>query len=289
MNAINPGFMQGRLSPLVDGKIQAFPSTCWQEEFGTAVDLGFDQMEWTLDHIGLMNNPLLSREGRSDIRRHSRRSGIKVTSVTMDCVMQAPFHKTKGALQHGLLEDFTAVVEACAAAKIKTLVFPLVDDGSLDSQQDEAELKKGLDIVLPVLTRNQMRIAFESDFEPQKLSDFISGYTEENFGLTYDIGNSAASGFHPSDEFGAYGKRIIHVHIKDRIKGGSTVPPGEGDACFEEVFELLAETGYEGDYILQTARADDDDHAGILKKYRDMTIAWYDKVRSETLATGSAT
>ena len=43
------GFMQGRLSALVDGKIQAFPWDAWREEFPRARDLGLTRMEWTID------------------------------------------------------------------------------------------------------------------------------------------------------------------------------------------------------------------------------------------------
>ena len=43
------GFMQGRLSALVDGKIQAFPWDEWREEFPRAKALGLGRMEWTID------------------------------------------------------------------------------------------------------------------------------------------------------------------------------------------------------------------------------------------------
>ena len=44
------GFMQGRLSPQVDGKIQAFPWQHWRDEFPAAQKLNIPLMEWTLDH-----------------------------------------------------------------------------------------------------------------------------------------------------------------------------------------------------------------------------------------------
>ena len=96
----------------------------------------------------------------------------------------------------------------------------------------------------------------------------------QNFGLTYDIGNSAGLGFDPGDEFKAYGERIIHVHVKDRLRGGSTVPLGEGDALFDNVFDYIAAQNYQGDIILQTARADDDNHGGVLTTYRSMVLDW---------------
>ena len=72
----------------------------------------------------------------------------------------------------------------------------------------------------------------------------------------------AAAGFDPAEEIEAYGHRILSVHVKDRVLGGSTVPLGSGNADFEAVFAALGRVRYVGNYILQTARATDGDHAG---------------------------
>jgi hexulose-6-phosphate isomerase len=72
----------------------------------------------------------------------------------------------------------------------------------------------------------------------------------------------------------AYGSRIVNVHVKDRLRGGTTVPLGTGHADFDRTFAAFHDVGYRGNYILQTARAVDDDHAGVLCKYRDMTTDW---------------
>ena len=42
----NIGFMQGRLSPMDDGKIQSFPWKYWQNEFALASKYNFDLIEW---------------------------------------------------------------------------------------------------------------------------------------------------------------------------------------------------------------------------------------------------
>ena len=62
------GFLQGRLSPLVNGKIQAFPWDYWQQEFKIASTNGFRIMEWTLDQDRLYDNPLMTTEGQQEIR-----------------------------------------------------------------------------------------------------------------------------------------------------------------------------------------------------------------------------
>ena len=68
------GFMQGRLSALVDGKIQAFPWNEWRQEFPRAKALGLGRMEWTLDQERLRDNPLTTAAGRAEILRLALRT-----------------------------------------------------------------------------------------------------------------------------------------------------------------------------------------------------------------------
>ena len=68
----------------------------------------------------------------------------------------------------------------------------------------------------------------------------------------------------------AYGHPVVNVHVKDRVLGGTTAPLGIGSANFEMVFSALGRMGYQNNYILQTARAQDGDHAGSLCYNRDM-------------------
>ena len=66
----------------------------------------------------------------------------------------------------------------------------------------------------------------------------------------------------------------MNVHIKDRKYNGITVPLGQGDANFDKVFKNLSKFSYQGNLILQTARALDDNHIEPLVKYRNMTKEW---------------
>ena len=47
------------------------------------------------------------------------------------------------------------------------------------------------------------------------------------------------------------------------------MPLGEGDTDFTELFRCLNNMSYEGNLILQTARASDGEHAEALVRYRD--------------------
>jgi hexulose-6-phosphate isomerase len=268
------GFMQGRLSPLIDGRIQAFPWTCWQDEFLIAERHGFRLMEWTLDQDRLYENPLLTLAGQAEIRTLSQHYGLAIPSLTGDCFMQAPFWKAQGVDRETLQRDFQKIAAASAAVGISIIVVPLVDNARLENAEQEDALLAFLESQTGFLLEHGLRIVFESDFGPAELARFIARLDHVHFGVNYDVGNSAASGFKPEEEIAAYGHRITNVHVKDRVLGGTTVPLGIGNADFEAVFAALARVGYTGNYILQTARAANGDHTGVLCRYRDMTVDW---------------
>jgi len=266
--------MQGRLSPLIDGRIQAFPWPFWQDEFPIAEKLGFNLVEWTLDQDRLYDNPLLTVDGQTHILALRHKHRFEISSLTGDCFMQAPFWKSVGTTRRDLERDFLAVAKACSAVGIRMMVVPLVDNGRLENVAEEDALVDFLRGQSEFLAAGNIQIVFESDFGPAELARFIARLDSHSFGINYDIGNSAALGFDPVEEIRAYGERIINVHVKDRRLGGTTVPLGTGDANFDAVFSGLAHVGYAGNYILQTARAASGDHAEVLCKYRDMTAAW---------------
>ena len=266
--------MQGRLSPLINGRIQAFPWENWKDEFPLAHQIDIHLMEWTMDQERLYENPLLTETGQAEIRALCLRHELGIPSLTGDCFMQAPLWKTQGAKRMALERDFVEIAKGCAAIGITLLVVPLVDNGRLENVDQEDNLVAFLESQTDFLGTHGLKVVFESDFAPLELARFIARLDPALFGVNYDIGNSAALGFNPQEEFEAYGQRIVSVHVKDRVLGGTTVPLGKGSANFAAVFAALDQINYQGNFILQTARATDGNHADTLCTYRDMTINW---------------
>ena len=268
------GFMQGRLSEIVDGKIQAFPWDEWQAEFIRASEIGLSIMEWTLDHENLSQNPIMNPHGRKIIDELSNKYNVHIPSLTGDCFMQAPFWKCSPLKAKNLLSDFDSILNSSKEGGIKMVLIPLVDNGSIDNKKEEDFLYSKCIEFNDFLKNNKMSVIFESDYSPGKLEKFINRFPSDQFGINYDIGNSAALGFDPSEEFKAYGAKILNIHVKDRLFNGSTVPLGEGNVNFNKVFEHINEINYSGNFILQTARSKNGDHLGALKKYKEMTLQW---------------
>ena len=262
------GFMQGRLSNPVEDMIQAFPWDNWEKEFIIANEICVNLMEWTLDDYKFFENPIMNTLGRKKIKYLSDKYKININSLTGDCFMQKPFWKAN-LKERKILEDkFLFVCKSCSFLGVKIIVVPLVDNGSIENSEQENRLVEFLLDNVSKFQKLNLQIAFESDYIPSKLKKFISKLPEKLFGINYDTGNSAALGFNSSEEFYEYGKRIINVHIKDRKLKGKTVPLREGDADFKKIFKGLNDLGYEGNFILQTARAIDGNHSEIIKNYQ---------------------
>lgn len=268
------GLMQGRLCERVDGKIQAFPWRDWESEFPAAAAIDLHLMEWTLDQERLYENPLMTTEGQKKIRTLCRQHDLAIPSLTGDCFMQAPFWKIDGQDRTNLQSDFLAIVRACASVGIRMIVVPLVDNGRLETVEQENVLIEFLLAQESLFSQHNLQVIFECDFIPVELARFISRLPAERFGINYDVGNSAALGFNPAEEYAAYGARVVNVHIKDRVLGGTTVPLKTGCADFEAVFSALGKQHYQGNFILQTARAAEGNHSEVLDSYRDMTLHW---------------
>ena len=279
MSVKNLGFMQGRLTEIIDGKIQAFPVNEWRKEFALAEQLDLQMMEWTLDDWNLLDNPIMSESGRKEILDLQDKHHIDIPSITADFMMQKPFWKAEDETRERRVNRFKEVCWACCNLGIRIIVIPVVDNGSIEKVAHMQSLASELNRIKSTLKENSIRIAFEIDLDPSHALEFINEFDSDTFGINYDIGNSSALGFDPADEFHAYGNRIINVHIKDRMLNGGTVPLGKGNADFHLVNELLVKHKYSGNLILQTARAEDGQHIEIMNSYIQHSLKHFSLIR----------
>lgn len=268
----NIGFMQGRLSKIRNNRIQSFPWDVWEDEFSRAFDLELLNMEWTIDSDRFEENPLITEHGNNAITSLISKYNIQIPSVTCDYFMENPPWKNNFS---EVKENIISIFNGMNRIKSQILVIPLVDNSSIFDSNCLKIVKLFFTELIPEMSKYNLRIAFESDFTPKKLAEFIGEFDINYFGINYDIGNSASLGFNPTEEFKAYGTRIINVHVKDRKLSGNTVPLSEGDADFPRIFRLLHEENYRGNLILQTARSKEGRDAEVLVKYKRLVEDWW--------------
>ena len=234
-------------------------------------------MEWTIDQERLRENPLTTEPGRSEILALSRENGVRIPSLTGDCFMQAPFWKVDADAREALRRRPRSGARLLRRIGIEFVVIPLVDNGKIENARADSDtlLRVLLARAASLCEARHVKIVFESDLPPARARPVHrEAYPPTIFGINYDSGNSASLGYDCDEEIAAYAPRILNVHVKDRLRGGTTVPLGTGAADLAKTIRLIEQSGYTGQYILQTARAADGDHAGALARYRDMTVRW---------------
>ena len=85
--------MQGRLSNMLNDKIQSFPFDSWKNEFEIASKNNFNILEWTIDSVNIFNNPVLKDEDHSQILELKKSFSMSIPSITCDFFMENPFFK----------------------------------------------------------------------------------------------------------------------------------------------------------------------------------------------------
>jgi L-ribulose-5-phosphate 3-epimerase len=268
----NIGFIQGRLSPIANNRIQQFPWNSWQNEFSIASKNEINLIEWTIDSFKFDLNPLINLNQWEEINTLASKNNILIPSVTCDYFMENPPWKSDiDLIKKGIIAIFQGMNNISA----NILVVPLVDNSSLLDSSSADTVKDLFTDLIPEMIQNNIQIAFECDLNPEELLHFINQFDKNYFGINYDIGNSTSLGFDPNNEFEAYGSRIINVHVKDRKLNGPTIPLGEGDADFLKIFGLLHNVNYQGNLILQTARSKEGKDAEVLVKYKNLVEEWW--------------
>lgn len=245
--------MQGRLSPPSNGKIQSFPWSSWETEFSIARKLNLDLIEWTLDKEKIFDNPLLTEEGQTKLFRLMSESNVRVESLTCDNLMQSPVHKD-GMQGRTSKAEFLKMLTLLPKIDDFIIVWPLVDEGSIDSIDEFQLLQSFVLDVIPFLRDFKIKIAFETQMSPSENEVFLSNFPSDVVGLNLDIGNSASNGFSILEDYDLNGDRIFNIHIKDRLFGGKTVPLGKGDVIWSD-FKIITKK-YSGSMIFQSARID---------------------------------
>ena len=279
------GIMQGRLVPPEAGRFQSFPRDGWRQEFAFAAAAGLDAIEWIDDTFGDDVNPLASDEGLREMQQLSAQHGVGVFSVCADYFMEHPLLRVHDAELARRIDRLRWLLTRCRLAGITRAVLPFVDHSRIENEADVTALVTILGEVLPDAERSGVELHLETALAPAAFAALLDRLPHPFLKANFDSGNSASLGYDSREEFAAYGERIGSVHIKDRVRGGGTVPLGTGSADLPAVFDGLRRLEYQGDYVLQVARSEPHDEVAWARGNRAFVI---EQLRRQPV-TGGAT
>ena len=261
------GIMQGRLTESKGRGIQFFPFEEWKEEFKKAQKIELDEIEWIFDYYNYQDNPLWTKEGRSEICKLVSDTGIRVNSFCWDYFMRRPFYKYNST---EVLDENKVIMcrmlEAMQDIGASLIEIPMVDDSSVKSAEEEAAAIQFIRWACDEAGKSGIKVGIEADFPPHKFTEFLRKIGRKNVVANYDSGNSSGLGYNHREELLSLGNYVYNVHIKDRVKGNGTVRLGTGSADFDAVFGSLKEIGYANSFILQAARGEEGKELETIKE-----------------------
>ncbi len=253
-NKIEFGIVQGRLSCPENNVIQCFPEKTWQYEFKYAHELGLIRIEWLFDNFRRLENPMFTDEGRKKITEQKSKYRIEVNSLSADYFRENPLKNLLKIKNTSLLSDFEKLLDSCSLIGIKTIMIPYVDYSRINNDRELHEVIEVLIYLSNLSGQHQINISLETNLEPHLYKYLLLQVNSRFLKVNYDSGDSASLGNDIEEEFEKLSEYFIQVHIKDRIKGGGTVPLGTGNVNFKKLFELIKKYRLNIPINLQTAR-----------------------------------
>ena len=251
------GIMQGRLSPRIDGKIQAYPASTWQKEFEIAQEIGYAAIEWIVEKP-VETNALMTDSGKAEIKKIIASTGVRIDYVCADIFMQQPLVRMTKETKSQNKEYLSAILKNAKEVGAIGVEIPFVDNSSIKNENEKLEFIDVMQDAFKLAKDLDLKLSLETDLPPIEFRELLESIDLDHVQANYDIGNSASLGFDPREELEAYGLKILNVHVKDRKLGSTTVPLGTGNANINFVLQKLQEIGYRGGLTMQAARGEND-------------------------------
>ncbi len=243
---------QGRHLKIIDGKIQVFPDKEWKKELKLFSKTKLNYIEWVISNNNFKKNPICEINGHNLINKNLRKNKIKCRSVDLDFIARVkPFKFSKKEITN-FLEKIKVISFNCSKIGIKYLIFPFLESSSPNTKLKRNKLVYLINEIQKKMPNNLL-ILIETDLKPLELIELIKKMKRKIF-INYDLGNSASKNYDFNEEK-KYFKFVKNIHLKDRIKNGSTVRFGYGNANFKEFFKFLSKSKNNYHFTLQPARS----------------------------------
>lgn len=255
--------VQGRALKQTEDSMQYFPSN-WKEELPLIRDLGFDGIEWIYDKKSENDNPLLSRDGREQMKEISKKHHVSLENVVLDWFIFNPLIEDEFTLAKRI-ERLSLLIGASAEVGFKRIILPLLEQNSISSIRKRTKFIEIIKKVSKQLESNSIQLHLETSLKPEEEYQLLQKIDHDKLRICFDMGNSASYGYLPRIAINTIKDFLGCVHIKDRILNGPSVPLGQGSVKFQDVFTALKDIKFNGPYSFQVYRNKESDNITLLR------------------------
>ena len=214
-------------------------------------------------------------EGHAELKRLMAETGVSVWSICADYYMTKRLVRPDATADEGALAHLSWLIGRAAKLGITYIVLPFVDSSSLKTEAERAALPRILSGVLSQAKAVGVELHMETDLPPRAFAALLDRAGHSHLKANYDIGNSASLGYDQGEELTILAPWLGSVHVKDRVKGGGTVPLLTGNADLPTCFRKIHDAGFSRWFILQVARGGEGDEIAWIRKNRQFVEAYW--------------
>jgi len=208
--------------------------------------------------------------------------GLDRTCVTA-CPSAADPISPDAAVRKAAVEHLHQVVDACAASGSRLLGGPLYAaigefsgagptseewKRSIDVMRDVADYAAQQDVTLALEFLNRFEIYLLNCAADTKR--YVDEVGAPNVGVHYDTFHAHIEEKSPAAAIGSTGAAIRHVHVSENDRG----TPGQGQVSWDETFDALAASGYDGWFTIEA-------FGGLVSSLAAATKIWRPMFASE--------
>ena len=243
---------QGRHLRIIKKRIQIFPEKNWKKELKLFNLTKLKFIEWVVSGDNFKNNPICKINGHKIINKYLKKNRIKCRSIELDFIVKEnPLKFSKKKIET-FIEKIKIISSNATKIGVKYLIFPFLENSSPTGKFNQNKLILMLSEIRKKVP-SELFILLETDLKPVELLKMIKKMKNKIF-INYDLGNSASKNYNFNEEK-KYFKFVKNIHLKDRVKYGSTVRFGHGNANFKKIFTFLMKNKNIYDFNLQPARS----------------------------------
>ena len=243
---------QGRHLRIIDQRIQIFPEKNWKNELKLFNLTKLKFIEWVVSEDNFKKNPICKINGYKIINKYLKKNKVKCRSIDLDFIVKEnPLKFSKKKIKT-LIKEIENISLNATKIGVKYLIFPFLENSSPTGKFNQDQLILILNKIRKKVP-NKLFLLLETDLKPIELLTLIKKMKNKIF-INYDLGNSASKNYN-FDEEKKYFRFVKNIHLKDRVKNGSTVRFGYGNANFKKMFTFLMKNKNNYDFNLQPARS----------------------------------
>lgn len=226
----------------------------WEERLQLAGRLGYDYVEISIDEsdarLARLNSPASERAA---LRQAIANTGIPIVTMCLSGHRTYPLGSASAEVRARALNILRGAIEFAADIGIRIVqvmgydVFYEPSDAGTEARFLDG-LQRGVcwagEAGVMLGLENVDREFVDSVTKALRL---VHTLNSPWFHLYPDMGNLAAAGHRPADQFRLAAGHLVAVHVKDTVRGVVRgVPFEQGIVPFEETFRTLAEIGFWG-------------------------------------------